>query len=213
MIFLPAERKTSLHVILKMKGYGMSTIWMKRFFLLAFVSAACSAIYAQEIVHAVTGVVTSLDPANNTITIKTNDGSDGVFKYQKTLRTNLVFDKEVRNGTTEPASFNKIGDHVVAYFVDQGFVNRTIVALKDFGPSALKAASGTVVKTKHHEIVLRTDAGTTEAFEIAKDASAETPQGVVSGFKFDVDPGTKVTVRYTEEGGRMIAQFIRNAFG
>jgi hypothetical protein len=210
---MAAERKTSLHVILKMKGDGMSNIWMKRIFLLAFVSAACSAIYAQEIVHAITGVVTSVAPADNTITIKTNDGSAGVFSYQKGRKTELVFDKEVRNGTTEPASFNKIGDHVVVYYLDMGFVDRTVVALKDFGPSALKAASGTVVKTKHHEIVLKTDTGATESFEIARDASAETPQGVVSGFKFDVDPGTKVTVRYTEEGGRMIAHFIRNSFG
>jgi hypothetical protein len=200
-------------VILKMKGYGMSNMWMKRFFLLAFVSAACSATYAQQIVHAVTGVVTSVDPANNTITIGTNDGSPGVFKYQKGGKTEPVFDKEVRNGTTEPASFNKIGDHVVVYYVDMGFVDRTVVALKDLGPSALKAVSGTAVRTKHHEIVLKTDTGATESFEVARDASAETPQGVVSGFKFDVDPGTKVTIRYTEEGGRMIAQFIRNSFG
>ena len=191
----------------------MSKFWMKRIFLLGFVSAACSAIYAQEIVHAITGVVTSVNPADNTITIKTNDGSAGVFNYQKGGKAELVFDKEVRNGTTEPASFNKIDDHVVVYYVDMGFVDRTVVALKDFGPSALKAASGTVVKTKHHEIVLKTDTGATESFEVARDASAETPQGVVSGFKFDIDLGTKVTVRYTEEGGRMIAHFIRNSFG
>ncbi len=191
----------------------MNHIWLKRFLLLGFVGAACSAIYAQEIVHAVSGVATAVDPANSTITIKTNDGSDGAFKYQKGRKTDLVFDKNVRAGTIEPADFNKIGDHVIAYYVDQGFVNRTIVALKDLGPAALKAVSGTVVETKHHVIVLRTDTGATESIEIAKDASAETPGGVVSGFKFDVDPGTKVTVRYTEEGGRMIAQFIRNAFG
>ena len=191
----------------------MINVWLKRFFLLAFLSAACSAVYAQKIVHAVTGVVTAVDPAHNTIIIKTNDGSDGVFQYQKGAKRDLVFDKDVRNGTIEPEDFNKIGDHVVAYYIDQGFVNRTIVALKDFGPSALKATSGTVLKTKHHELILRTDTGTTETFEISKDASAETPQGVVSGFKFDVDSGTKVTVRYTEEGGRMVAQFIRNSFG
>ena len=45
-------------------------------------------------------------------------------------------------GTVEPADFNKIGDHVVAYYVDQGFVNRTIVALKDFGPSATQIGLG-----------------------------------------------------------------------
>ena len=191
----------------------MKNIWLKRFFLLAFVSSACSAIYAQQIVHGVSGVATAMNPANNTITIKATDGSEWIFKYQKGAKQNLVFDKDVRSGTVEPADFNKVGDHVVAYYIDQGFVNRTIVAIKDFGASSLETASGTVIKTKHHEVTLKTDAGVTETFEISKDASAETPGGVVSGFKFDVDPGTKVTVRYTEEGGRMIAQFIRNAFG
>lgn len=196
-----------------MKGYGMTNTWLKRFFLLAFISAACSAIYAQEIVHGVSGIATAVNPADNTITVKAVDGVDWVFKYQKAAKPHLVFDKDVRSGTIEPADFNKVGDHVVAYYIDQGFVNRTIVALKDFGPSALETASGTVVKTTHHEIILKTDKGATETFEVGKDTSAETPAGVVSGFKFDVDPGTKVTVRYTEDGGRMIAQFIRNAFG
>ena len=191
----------------------MKSSWLKSTVLVGLVGAGCLALQAQEIVHAVTGAVTAVDPTNNTITITTNDGSEGVFKYQKALKTNVVFDKEVRSGTTAPADFNKIGDHVVAYYVDQGYVNRTIVALKDFGPAALQEASGTVVKTKHHVIIVKTDAGATETFEIAKDASAETPAGVVSGFKFDVDPGTRVTVRYTEANGTKIAQFIRNAFG
>jgi hypothetical protein len=180
--------------------------WLKRFLLLALISSACSTIYAQKIVHGVSGEVTAVNPADDTITVKTTDGSDWVFKYQKGA-------KDVRAGTIEPYDFNKIGDHVVAYYVDQGFVNRTIVALKDFGTSQLETASGSVIRTKHHEITVQTDKGATETFEISKDASAETPGGVVSGFKFDVDPGTKVTVRYTEEGGRMIAQFIRNSFG
>jgi hypothetical protein len=191
----------------------MNKTRLKHLLLLGFVSAACSTIYAQEIVHAISGVVTALDHANSTITIKTNDGSDGVFKYQKEAKQDIVFDKNVRAGATEPADFNKIGDHVVVYYVNQGFVNRTVVALKDLGPSPLKVVSGTVVETKRHVIVLRTDAGVTENIEIAKDASAETPSGVVSGSKFDVDPGTKVTVRYIEQGGKMVAQFIRNAFG
>ncbi len=189
------------------------SIWLKRFLLLALISSACSTIYAQKIVHGVSGEVTAVNPADNTITVKTTDGSDWVFKYQKGEKSGLLFDKDVRTGTIEPADFNKIGDHVVAYYIDQGFVNRTIVALKDFGTSQLETASGSVIKTKHHEITVKTDTGATETFEISKDASAETPGGVVSGFKFDVDPGTRVTVRYTEEGGRMIAQFIRNAFG
>jgi hypothetical protein len=191
----------------------MSKFWLKRFFLLAFVSGTCHAIFSQQIVHGTSGMATAVDPATGTITIKTTDGSDEVFKYQKAAKQNVVFDKDIRSGTIAPADFNKIGDHVVVYYIDQGFVNRTVVALKDYGSSPLLTASGTVVKTKHHEIVVKTDTGATETFEIAKDASAETPSGIVSGYKFDVDAGTRVTIRYNEDGGKLIAQFIRNAFG
>jgi hypothetical protein len=149
-----------------------------------------------------------VDAAKSLIAIKTNDGSEGDFHYKKQLKSDIEFDKDVRGGTAHPESFNKVGDHVVAYYFADGS-QRTIVALKDFGANGLNAASGTVVKAKRHAIVLKTDAGATETFDIAKDASAETPVGVVGGFKLDVDPGTRATVRYTESNGLKVAQFIR----
>ena len=94
--------------------------------------------------HAVTGVVTSVNPADNTITLKTNDGSDGVFKYQKEGKADLVFDKNVRAGTVEPATSTRSATMSLPTMSTMGFVNRTIVALKDFGPSGLKSVSGTV---------------------------------------------------------------------
>jgi hypothetical protein len=183
--------------------------------LLALVVFVCSTVHAQKIVHAVSGVVTAIDPAANSITIKTNDGSDGSFQYRKSGHVDLAFDKEVRNGTVEPASFNKIGDNVIAYYVDdRGDVNRTIVALKDFGPTPLESVSGTVVKAGRHMLVLKTDkGGAAESFSIAKDASAETPSGVVSGSHFDAQQGDHLTLRYTEANGSKVAQFIRNTFG
>jgi hypothetical protein len=176
---------------------------------LAFVGASCSGLQAQEVVHAVSGVVTAVHPADSTITVKTNDGSAGEFRYSKELKTEIEFDKDVRNGTIEPSGFNKVGDHVVVYYFGGSVVQRTIVALKDFGPTPLSVASGTIVKAKHHAVVVKTDAGKTESFDIAKDASAETPFGVVSGLKFDPDEGERVTIRYTPANGSNIAQFIR----
>ena len=190
----------------------MRRVWMKGFVLLALVGAGSRALHAQQIVHAIGGVVTAVEPATSTITLKTNDDSLGIFHYEEKLKANILFDKDVRSGTTEPEGFNKVGDHIVAYYFD-GKLGRTIVAIKDFGPTGLNAVSGTVVKNKHHVITIRTDAGATVSFDIAKDASAETPGGVVSGFKFDADPGTRVIVRYTENGDTKIAEFIRNAFG
>jgi len=181
---------------------------LKSLLLLALAGAICLASQAQEVVHAVSGVVTAVRPAENSITVKTNDGSSGAFRYQKDLKADLDFDKEVRSGTTPPEGFNKIGDHVVVYFFGEGD-QRTIVALKDFGATGLNVASGTIVKAKRHGVVLKTDAGQTESFDIAKDASAETPVGVVSGLKFDASQGERVTVRYIQNNGMNVAQFIR----
>ncbi len=163
---------------------------------------------AQEVVHAVSGVVTAAQPAEDSITIKTIDGTANEFQYQKELKADIEFDKEVRSGTTQPNGFKKVGDHVVVYYFGEG-TQRTVVALKDFGPAPLNVASGTIVKAKHHAVIIRTDSGKTESFDIAKDASAETPTGVVSGLKFDADEGERVTVRYLQTNGLNIAQFIR----
>jgi hypothetical protein len=176
--------------------------------VLTMVCIGSRAVEAQQIVHAVSGVVTAVNPAKNLITIKTNDDSEGVFQYRKDLKANILFDKDVRSGTMAPEGFNKVGDHVVAYYFGDDYP-RIVVALKDFGATPLSVASGTVVKAKHHAIVLKTDAGETETFDIAKDASAETSTGVVSGFHLDVNEGTHATVRYTETNGMKTAQYIR----
>jgi len=186
----------------------MKKMRLESFMLLALVGASWLALQAQEVVHAVSGVVTAVHPAETSITVKTNDGSAGEFHYHRELKADIEFDKEVRGGTTEPNGFNKIGDHVVVYYFGEG-TQRTIVALKDFGPAALNVASGTIVKAKHHAVIIKTDAGKTESFDIAKDASAETPIGVVSGLKFDANEGERVTVRYLQTNGLNVAQFIR----
>ena len=186
----------------------MKKVCFERLALVALVGVSYLALQAQEVVHAVSGVVTAVHPEVNSITVKTNDGSAGEFQYHKELKTDIEFDKEVRSGTTEPNGFNKIGDHVVVYYFGEG-APRTIVALKDFGPSPLNVASGTIVKAKRHAVIIKTDAGKTESFDIARDASAETSIGVVSGLKFDANEGERVTVRYLQTNGLNVAQFIR----
>jgi hypothetical protein len=186
----------------------MKSPWLQTLVVLALVGTGWVAVQAQEVVHAVSGVVKSVNPDERSIAITTNNGSDGNFVYEQKLKENLEFDRSIQDGTLEPNSFNKIGDHVVAYYIDKG-AQRTIVAIKDFGPTGLNVTSGTVVKTKHHEMTLKTDKGATQTFNIAKDASAETPMGVVSGLRFDPSDGESITVRYSQENGSNVAQFIR----
>jgi hypothetical protein len=176
--------------------------------LFALVSTACTTLRAQEIVHALTGLVTAVNPADNSITVKTNDGSEGYFKYEKKLRTSIEFDKSVRDEATEPSTYNKVGDRVVVYFFGDGQA-RTVVALRDLGKAPLDVSSGTVVKTRSGSLIIKNQAGVTETYQFAKDATAETSDGVVSGLKFHPDKGTQITVRYREESGNKVAQFVR----
>jgi hypothetical protein len=176
--------------------------------LFALASMGCSTLRAQQIVHALTGLVTAVHPAVNSITIQTNDGNEDVFKYDKKLRTSIEFDKTVRAETTEPSVYSKVGDRVVVYFFGD-YPERTVVALKDLGKTPLDVSSGTVVKTQNHNLIIRNQAGVNETYEIAKDATVETSNGVVCGLKFHPEKGSQVTVRYETAGGNKVAQFVR----
>ncbi len=187
----------------------MKRKWLESIVLSALMGAGSLALQAQEVVHAVTGTVTAVDPAKNSITIKTNDGSEGDFQYEKPLKARIEFDKSVREGTTDPGAFNKVGARVIAYYF-LGPSGRIIVGLKDFGSTQLSVASGTLVgEPKHRQITVKTDAGATETFEIAKDASAETSEGVISGLKLNANGGTHVTVRFLDNNGTKVAQYVR----
>ena len=124
------------------------------------------------------------------------------------MHTPIQFDKSVQAETTEPGTYNKVGDWVVVYYIGDGD-ERTVVALKDLGKAPLAVSSGRVVKTHNHSLIIKNQIGETETYQIAKDATVETSDGVVSGLKFDLDKGTQVTVRYEQASGNKIAQFVR----
>lgn len=172
------------------------------------VFALAGTLQAQEVVHAIAGVVTAVTPERQSIALKIRDGSIQSFNYKKELKADIEFDKELRSGTLAPDAFNKAGDQVVLYYFGQG-AQSTIVAIRDFGATPLDAATGVIVKDRHRDMVIKTDGGATETFEIAKNSSAETPVGVVSGPRFDPEEGQRVTVRYTQSNGTNIAEFIR----
>ena len=188
----------------------MKSAWLKGVVLLASICLSCSMLHAQEVVHALTGVLTSIDPGSSTITVKTNDGSEGVFLYKKKLNTSLEFDKSVRSAAKEPSAFKKTGDHVIVYFFGDGS-RRTVVALKDLGTVPLDVSSGTIVDARdRHSLAIKTQKGAREIYKIADHATVDTSQGIVSGDKFDPDTkkGFNVTVRYATAGGTKVARFI-----
>jgi hypothetical protein len=58
-------------------------------------------------------------------------------------------------------------------------------------------------------LTIKTAAGANESYQIAKDTSIETPEGIIDGLKFDPSRNTPVTVKYSGSKENRVAQFVR----
>ena len=101
---------------------------------------------AQEIVHALSGTVTHIDPQSRTMQVKTNDGSEGSFSFPAAKgSTEVSFDRDVKDRTVPVDTFNKPDEQVIVYYYGNGSV-RTAVAVQDLGTAPLDVVEGTVTK-------------------------------------------------------------------
>src|ERR1700740_715819 len=98
--------------------------------LVGLVSLAAFTANAQEVVHALAGTVTSISPTERTITIKTDDGSEGLFHDLMKSNVSYEFDRNVRADSIPASAFTKKGAHVIVYYFGDGDV-RTAVALQE----------------------------------------------------------------------------------
>src|SRR5215475_13212602 len=136
--------------------------------VIGFFITASLVVNAQEVVHALSGTVTAINPTAKTIVIKTNDDSDGFFKQLTNSNVSLLFDKDIRSRTTPADTFNDKGAPVIVYYIGGGFgrVSRTAVAVQNLGAGSLEKDIGTVVKFNKHELTIKTDSGAKETFRI-----------------------------------------------
>jgi hypothetical protein len=188
----------------------MRTAWMRLFFMGAFSVASCFVLRAQEVIHALTGVVTFVDRTTKSIGVQTSDGGQNVFSYANQPQDTIAFDKNIRAGAIEPDVYNKVSDHVIVYFYG-GSDRRTVVAIRDLGKVPLQISTGTVINgsRKHHILEIKTEAGVSESYQISKDTSIETPEGVIGGLNFDPMRNSRVIVKYSGTAENRVAEFVR----
>jgi hypothetical protein len=167
---------------------------------------------AQEIVHAVSGTLKSIDEAANTITIKTDDGTGGFFRVLPNSHVSLDFDDKVRKDSTPADSFTKTGARVLVYYYGGAWeVQRTAVALRDLGSGPFEQDTGSVVGFDKHRRLLKIkgQSGNDKSFHIADKAVAETPLGAVDADDYHPDKGDQVRVIAEGTDGDMTALYIR----
>ncbi len=179
--------------------------------LIASIAFGTLAASAQEVVHAVTGVVTAIDPAGKTIQLKTDDGTEGLFTTVKKPGVSLdPYNAKVVQADAKPAAaFTATNTQVLVYFIGYADV-RTAVAIENLGAGPFEKIVGTVTKLdKHVHLLTIKSASGEESFQIAAKTVGEASEGVTEAEKLDLQPGTQVRVIATKANGSLTAHFIR----
>jgi hypothetical protein len=176
--------------------------------LMAALTFTTMAATAQSVVHALTGVVTAVNPQTKTIHINPDDGSQGLFYILTKTDAPLEFQKSLRAASTPAASFTATNNEAIVFYIGDDTI-RTAVALQDLGPGPLVKSIGTVIKLDKHAISIKNASGAEETFQIDPKTVADASDGVVEGKKFDVSKGAQVRVIATTSNGVQTAVFIR----
>jgi len=164
---------------------------------------------AQQVVHALTGTVSSINSASKTISVFQDNGTQGEFSDATDSKTHLSLDKKVALDTTAADVFKKTGAYVVVLYYG-GDQSRTAVALKNLGAGPFTSATGTIVKLEgKHTIEVADEAGASQSYKITQDTIGEGYMGAVDGFKFQAQKGDKVRIVASKDDSGLTALFIR----
>lgn len=169
------------------------------------------ALPAQQIIHALTGTVSAIDPAAKTITVFQDSGSNGVYQQWTNPKTRISFDKHIQASSTAASAFDQKGAYVIVfYFGDDN--DRTAVALKSLGSGPFQSTDGTVTRYDghNHTLTVEDQSGKSQSFKIDEKTVAETGMGVVDGGGFHADKGDHVRIVSSAGAGTPTALFVRD---
>jgi hypothetical protein len=144
-----------------LRGFARLSIITACFSLLSLAATA------QQVVHALAGTVTSINPNAKTITVKTDDGSEGLFKDLINSKTSVEFDPNIRTDATAASDFKNSGVRVIVYYFGIGDV-RTVVALRSLGSGPFTISTGTVdgFESGANTISIKDKSGVAQSFKI-----------------------------------------------
>lgn len=187
----------------------MSKTVLRGFILSGCLGALSVAATAQQVVHALTGTVRSIDDLSKTIILFQDNGTQGQFKDMTNSKTRIAIDKKIVLDTMPADNFKKQGAYVIVFYYGDND-DRTAVALKNLGAGPFVAADGTVVKYEgKHSISIKDDTGAVQTFKITDQTVAEGYMGAIEGYKFQADKGDHVRVVGSNENGTLTALFMR----
>jgi hypothetical protein len=163
--------------------------------------AAVALAAAQTSASVVRGTVKNIDGTTRTAVVTTDNGTEEVVSFTE---------KTVVHGTAPGATgaFHGLreGSEVVVHVTGSGS-KKTAVEVDAIGKDGMKAVDGTVSKVGAggKTVVITLADGTEQTFETTGRAAAEIASSTAGG----TEKVGKVTVHYTEGGGKKVAHFFK----
>ena len=117
------------------------SMMMAAFFVLVAVVAVQAAV-AEDVVHAVSGIVKSVDKGTKTMVVKTSDGTEHTIKWtdKTTVKGVDASGKAVAAGSVDTYDGLKAGAKVSVKYTEKGG-EKTAVAIKDASKATAKAVT------------------------------------------------------------------------
>ena len=161
---------------------------------------AFGAFAAEDVVSAVHGTVKAVDKGAKTVAVKTADGT--VLTVHFIGRTIEHGADATASGTKDAFVSMKEGDEVVVHYTVKG-AEKTAEEVDHVGKDGMKASEGAVksVDRGAKTVTIKPADGAEDTYHLTADATRETAKGL--------DKAGKVTVYYSEEGGRKVAHFFK----
>ena len=179
---------------------------MKKAFSILTLSLFCALFLAaaDDVVSAVHGVVTKVDAGSKTIVVKTKDGTEHTIHFVDS--TTVKGAEATETGAKDTFHGVKEGSEVVAHYTVKG-TDKTAVEVDKVGKDGMKSMEGVVTKVGEggKTITVKAADGTEHTFDVVGKDTKAAAGAIGKG----AEKGGKVTVHYTEEGGKKVAHFFK----
>jgi len=178
---------------------------MSKKLLLGLSFAAIAMFAADDVVTAVEGTVKKVDAGTKTVVVATADGTEHTVHFVK--KTSVHGWDASDAGAKDGMHGVKEGSHVVVHYTVNGS-EKTAQEMDRVGDGGLKVAQGTVsaIDRGGKTLAVKTADGAEAMYKITDHAVVDAGKDTGK----TVEKASKVTVYYTEEGGKKVVHFFKN---
>ena len=158
----------------------------------------------EDAVSAIHGTISKLDSATKTMVVKTTDGVEHTVHFVD--KTAVYGADKTAAGAKDAFKGLSEGSEVVVHYTAKGTEN-SATEVDKVGKDGLKYVDGTVTKVGKDgkTVVVKAADGTEHTFDVAGHDTAEAAKGIGKG----AEKTGKVTVYYSEEGGKKVVHFFQ----